>query len=201
MTEQDNSNKNGFENLNELSKNSLVRFQYSCCGNNSHIDESEGIPIIPEKMEKAAHLEISIADISQQKAIVALLSGYNLPTIDLETGNRTFLTAMDDETLVGCVAIELYESAGILRSLAVHPEWKELGMGKKLTEAAEKWSAENGIEQLFLLTTTAARFFEKLNWQITDRANVPEQVAGSSEFASVCPSSATCMTKNVTTIK
>lgn len=43
-------NKNTPEDWKELSKKSLVRMQYSCCGVNSFVEDDEYVPIVsPEK--------------------------------------------------------------------------------------------------------------------------------------------------------
>ena len=107
------------------------------------------------------------------------------------------MVALIGEKLIGVVAVELYGEYGLLRSLAVNDEFRGLSIGKKLVAEAENWSINNGLKQLFLLTTTAADFFPKLGWEITERSAVPESVAASTEFASVCPSSAVCMFKNI----
>ncbi len=43
--------KPSIESYKEIAKNSLVRMQYSCCGNSSSIDEGEYIPIVPEDVK------------------------------------------------------------------------------------------------------------------------------------------------------
>ncbi|HET7734226.1 MAG TPA: arsenic resistance N-acetyltransferase ArsN2, partial [Paludibacter sp.] len=131
------------------------------------------------------------------EAIVALLKTNDLPLNDLGTGQRMFLVALSDGKTVGCVAVEMYGNAGLLRSLAVNNDFWGKGIGQKLVSEAEAWSRNNGLKSLYLLTTTAAGFFPKLSWDNTERALVPENIAASSEFASVCPSSAVCMMKKL----
>jgi len=50
-----------------------------------------------------------------------------------------------------------------------------------------------GINTFYLLTTTAEDFFKKQSWNVTDRVQVPEEISQTTEFLSVCPSTATCM--------
>ena len=58
-------------------------------------------------------------------AIRRLLASCGLPTADL-TGELAprFLGAFDGETLAGVVGLEIYEEAGLLRSLAVDPRYR-----------------------------------------------------------------------------
>ena len=129
--------------------------------------------------------------------ILVLLKINNLPVSDLGTGKRIFLLALSEEKTVGCVAIEIYGNAGILRSLAVNSDFRGKGIGQKLVAEAETWSRDNGLKNLYLLTTTAAGFFPKIGWHNNERTLVPESIAASSEFSSVCPSTAVCMTKEL----
>jgi amino-acid N-acetyltransferase len=51
----------------------------------------------------------------------------------------------------------------------------------------------DAIAELFLLTTTAAAFFERIGFRAIHREDVPAPVRASVEFQSACPSSATVM--------
>lgn len=195
--DNDATKKTLLEQYTELSKNSLIKVQYSCGGNSTSIDEPEAIPIVPESYIPENPISYTMAREEDVEAIVALLNANNLPVKDLGTGKRIFLVALSDEKTIGCVAVEMYETEGLLRSLAVEKSFRGKGIGQKLVAQAEKWSRENGIKNLYLLTTTAADFFPKMGWGKTERALVSENIASSSEFSSICPSTAICMTKKL----
>lgn len=197
MINSENSNKSRLEEYTELAKNSLVRVQYSCGGNSTSIDEPERIPIVNNQLKPLNAVLYTPAREEDVEEIIKLLKENNLPVKDLGVGKRIFLVALVSEKLIGVVAVELYGDYGLLRSLAVNNEFRGLSIGKKLVVEAETWSRNNGLKQLFLLTTTAADFFPKLGWKITERSSAPESVAASTEFASVCPSSAVCMMKKI----
>lgn len=128
--------------------------------------------------------------------ILDLLHRADLPTADLEAGHvARFLVSRERGAVVGCVAVEAYGGAGLLRSLAVSPGHRGRGLGVQLAEAAEAHARDGGLGALYLLTTTAAPFFEARGYAPVDRADVPEAVRQSSEFAGVCPSSAACLGK------
>jgi len=194
---EDESKKSLLEQYTELTKNSLVKVQFSCGGNSTSIDEPESIPIVPESFIPESTVTYGMASDEDVEAIVALLKTNNLPVKDLVTGQRMFLVALSDINVVGCVAVEIYGNAGLLRSLAVNSDFRGKGIGQKLVAEAEAWSLDNGLKGLYLLTTTATGFFPKLGWQNTDRAFVPESIVFSSEFASICPSTAVCMFKAI----
>jgi amino-acid N-acetyltransferase len=51
--------------------------------------------------------------------------------------------------------------------------------------------------RLHLLTTTAAQFFHRLGYVAADRATAPAAIAGSQEFAALCPVTAQYMVKDL----
>ncbi len=129
--------------------------------------------------------------------IRALLQRCGLPHDDLTPDVvRDFLVlrpADGAEGLVGCVGVERAGSAGLLRSLAVSSAHRGAGHGNALLLALQAHAAAAGIQELFLLTTTAADFFATRGYRLFPRNDVPEAIRLTAEFASICPDSATCM--------
>ena len=128
----------------------------------------------------------------------ALLAERGLPAGDLGGAPETDVrTAEADGALVGVVAVETWGADGLLRSLAVAEGARGGGVGRRLVDAAEMVGRSRSLGALYLLTTTAEPFFLRLGYCPTDRAGVPEAVRQSSEFASVCPASAACLSKRL----
>jgi amino-acid N-acetyltransferase len=50
---------------------------------------------------------------------------------------------------------------------------------------------------MYLLTTTAERYFPKFGFERIERRDVPETVQASVEFTSACPASAVVMRKSL----
>jgi N-acetylglutamate synthase-like GNAT family acetyltransferase len=128
-------------------------------------------------------------------AIRALLVSAKLPVNDLPAGSVAFLLAEDDGGMSGVIGIEAFESAALLRSLAVAPQQRRTGVGRALVEALERHALASGISQLALLTETAAPFFQRLGYTESSRDDTPVAIRSSEEFRSLCPASAICMTK------
>lgn len=124
-----------------------------------------------------------------------LLVANGLPTQDLDSTPIEFLVAEDDGALFGAVGLERFGDAGLLRSLVVDANGRGTGVGGALVEAIEARAAEAGVVDLALLTTTAAPFFARRGWQAVPRDALPPGVHASGEFRSLCPASATAMTK------
>ena len=71
------------------------------------------------------------------------------------------------------------------------------GLGRELTEAAIALARDRRAPALYLLTTTADKYFPRLGFEAIERAEVPETVQTSVEFTSACPSSAIVMRKSL----
>jgi amino-acid N-acetyltransferase len=130
--------------------------------------------------------------------IRTLLQSAQLPTEDLHPSTGIhFWVVRSGQQLVGAIGLERFGNAALLRSLVVDAAHRGSGVGAELVRALEREAASSGVEQLVLLTQTAQSFFERAGYRITDRAHAPEAVRASTEFKSLCPASAVCMTKSL----
>jgi amino-acid N-acetyltransferase len=126
-------------------------------------------------------------------AILELLERHRLPPDGLRDHIATTLVARRAGSVIGTAALEIYEDGALLRSVAVAPEAQGHGIGRQLTSAAVRWAHELQAPAIYLLTTTAARYFPRLGFERIERADVPAGVRTSVEFASACPSTAIVM--------
>lgn len=127
-------------------------------------------------------------------AAIRLLQQNNLPTEDITDATPLF-TLYHEGTLIGVVGLETSGEDGLLRSLCVDESKRTSGSGKQLVSFIENYAKSRGLKNLYLLTTTAAQFFTNRSYETIDRSTVPPSIKATSEFASVCPSSATVMKK------
>ena len=132
---------------------------------------------------------------SDRPAIERLLTESGLPTDGLELALPTAVVARANDRLAGCAAVEAYGSAGLLRSVVVAPDLRGTGLGRGLVAAAERLAAEDGIEELYLLTETATDWFPRLGYEAATRASVPAELAASPEFMGACPETAAVLRK------
>ncbi|MFQ3319292.1 MAG: amino-acid N-acetyltransferase [Natronomonas sp.] len=126
-----------------------------------------------------------------------LLERNDLPTQDVRAGPGRFFLADADGSLVGVGSVEMYGSDGLLRSLVVGEPHRGEGYGAELCDALEDEARESGGETLYLLTTTAAAFFERRGYDEIERAAVAPSVREMTQFTELCPASATCMQKPI----
>ena len=126
-----------------------------------------------------------------------LLDQHHLPLDGVDDHVQTMVVAREGSTVVGTAAVELYADGALLRSVAVDPSIQGRHLGHELTEAALRVARVNGIDTVYLLTTTAEKFFPKLGFEPITRDQVPVTVQASLEFRSACPASAVAMRKRL----
>lgn len=126
--------------------------------------------------------------------VSALLAANGLPVADLSPAIG-FLGVRDMRGLEGIVGLERHDGDGLLRSLAVRPDRRGSGLGSALVLEVERVARVGGLRSLYLLTTTAEAFFAHRGYARITREAAAPGIRQSSEFASVCPTSAAVMRK------
>ena len=126
-----------------------------------------------------------------------LLERHRLPVDGVDGHVGTMVVARDGSRVVGAAALELYADGALLRSVAVDPALQGQHLGHQLTHAALALARTKGVDTVFLLTTTAERFFPRFGFERISRADVPASVQASIEFQSACPASAVVMRKRL----
>jgi amino-acid N-acetyltransferase len=126
-------------------------------------------------------------------AVLALLENSGLPVDGVLEHLGTAIVARDGARVVGCAAVERYVDGALLRSVAVEAAARGSGVGQHLTREALELAGRLGAPAVYLLTTTAERFFPRFGFVPVARADVPPGVQQSVEFRSACPSTAIAM--------
>jgi protein-tyrosine-phosphatase/N-acetylglutamate synthase-like GNAT family acetyltransferase len=103
-----------------------------------------------------------------------------------------YVVALRGDAVVGAAGLETHGASGVLRSVVVAPSERGTGLGVALTADRIVAARARGLDAVYLLTTTAADFYDRFGFRPFARADVPAAVAACPEFASICPSSAAC---------
>ena len=126
-----------------------------------------------------------------------LLSRSGLPLDGVAEWLVRFLVAEHEGRMVAAAGLEVYEASALLRSVAVEPDWRGTGLGRRLIEELLSEAQGRGITDVYLLTTTAEHYFPRLGFDCITRADVPVCVQASCEFQGACPTSAVVMHKQL----
>lgn len=141
----------------------------------------------------AVTLDVERADEDDLDYVESMLARNDLPTADLRAGGATFFVGRRDGRRVAVGGLERYGDVGLLRSLVVDESARGTGVGSAMCEALERRAAADGVEAIYLLTTTAADFFTARGYTSVERADVPRPIRESRQFTDLCPSTARCL--------
>jgi amino-acid N-acetyltransferase len=137
--------------------------------------------------------QISPATSTDLPDVLALLRQSQLLETGVAEAITNFSLARAETQLVGCAGFEPYGDCGLLRSVAVDASARATGVGTRLVDSVAAAARARGLVHLFLLTTTAASFFERRGFRSFPRAEVPPPIARSWEFRVGCPQTAIAM--------
>jgi amino-acid N-acetyltransferase len=116
-------------------------------------------------------------------ALLELINGYAangimLPRTEFEMSEniRDFTVAYSGSRLLGCGALHFYSpTSGEVRSLAVDPDIKTRGVGRRIVEGLELEAQENNLHALFAFTYVP-EFFRKVGFREVERGELPLKV-------------------------
>jgi len=130
--------------------------------------------------------------------VMNLLAACSLPNADISAGKvEHFFGCGTESNPGGVVGVELYGDVALLRSLAVAPNVRGQGCGKRLVQEAEQYASRNSVKRLYLLTTTAEAFFRSLGYAAVERDAAPSAIRATSEFSTLCSDTAALMAKDL----
>jgi len=132
----------------------------------------------------------------EHAAFLSALTEARLPTDDLDGGGRYF-AFYENRALFGFGGLEGAGPDQMVRSLVIPLSVRGRGFGQAIVHELVEQAKADGIEQLWLLTTSADGFFAKLGWHTADRASAPDAIRTSRQFAGLCPSSAVLMCRRL----
>jgi amino-acid N-acetyltransferase len=128
-------------------------------------------------------------------AVRELIAAAGLPLDGLHDACHV-LVADADGLVVGTVALEQHgsgrDTALLLRSVAVHPSWRDRGIGAALIASALTPVDRAGAD-VALLTETAGDWFPRFGFIPVERTSLPRVLESSEELRGACPASAQAM--------
>ena len=135
----------------------------------------------------------------ERDGLKAALIRTGLPADDIgETSLLFWRFESINDVPVGFGGLEIHGSDALLRSLVILPPLRDIGMGRAIVAVLETEAAARQCRTVYLLTTTTqADFFSRLGYAPCARAEVPEAIRASRQFASLCPADAAVMVKRM----
>jgi arsenate reductase (glutaredoxin) len=131
-------------------------------------------------------------------ALIGALKTNDLPVEDLGEPNRHFFVY---HTLAGAVVgyggFERYGTDVLLRSIVVAPDARAKKIGRNLVALLAYRAFRDGARTAWLLTLSAAGFFDKIGYQRRAREEAPAAILETRQAKSLCPASAVLMSKKL----
>ncbi len=130
--------------------------------------------------------------------LMTALQEAGLPTDDLtEPGRSFFAYATVTGERVGYGGFERMGRDVLVRSLVVLPHVRRRGIGDGMLALLLRRAFDKGGRDAWLLTTTAAPFFERAGFKPVERAIAPASVLATRQAASLCPASAALLRRSI----
>jgi arsenate reductase len=151
------------------------------------LDKDDGSPFLRDE-------QIAANDPRLAKA----LRSAELPTEDLAASNGRFFSFRTlSGTLAGYGGFEARDGDALLRSILVKPEFRGRGIGRNIALLLMSRAFDQGARDAWLLTASAAPFFEKLGFKAAARDIAPLAIRHSPQAMSLCPASAPLLTRRI----
>src|SRR3954462_185406 len=142
-------------------------------------------------------IKIRAATDDDLEVVEQLLSASDLPVEGVPENFRNFLVAEDGDAIAGAIGFERFGPFALLRSAVISPDHRGIGIGGRLVEELLSRATEEGINEIYLLTTTAEEYFPRFGFARTKRSAVPAPLKASAEFQGACPDTATVMSRSL----
>jgi len=130
-------------------------------------------------------------------AVERLLESAQLPLAGVADHFANFLVAVSASGIVGAAGLERYGEFALLRSCVVAEASRGRGIGVLLTMRLLEGALSSGVRRVYLVTTTAQAWFERLGFKVVPREQALADVGGSAELKGACPDTATCMVREI----
>ncbi|MBI5931829.1 MAG: GNAT family N-acetyltransferase [Chloroflexi bacterium] len=109
-------------------------------------------------------MEIRSASPDEFSIIYARLKTIPMLWEDVDPARSLFQAAFDQDTIIGFARFEPDEQGALLGSLYVEPAYRKAGTGQAIVEYIEQLTRRRNIPQLFVFSTEAGGFFQRLDF-------------------------------------
>jgi arsenate reductase (glutaredoxin) len=131
-------------------------------------------------------------------ALRTALEQAGLPADDITEPGRVFFaySTLAGEH-VGHAGFEQHGREILLRSIVVPEAQRHRGIGRGIVPLLMRRAFDAGGRRAWLLTTTAAGFFEKAGFKPADRGQAPAAILASRQASALCPSTAALLVRSI----
>jgi N-acetylglutamate synthase-like GNAT family acetyltransferase len=134
----------------------------------------------------------------ERDGLKAALAGAGLPFEDVAEPDRLFwrFETLNDVP-VGFGGLEAHGKHALVRSVVTLPPLRKRGIGRAIIATLEAEAQLRGCEEVFVLITGPTDLFERFGYRGCDRAQMPDEICRTQEFAALTAASAKPMVKRL----
>jgi N-acetylglutamate synthase-like GNAT family acetyltransferase len=133
----------------------------------------------------------------ERGGVIAALRRAGLPADDVEEPGRLFWRfEIGDMIPVGFGGLEIHRPHALLRSIVTMPPLRGRHFGHAIVGEIEAEARMASCSTAWLLTSSPA-YFAQLGYASCERADVPDAIRTTQQYAVLCSTSATVMTKSL----
>ena len=129
--------------------------------------------------------------------LTQLLAENGLVTEDLESAPAQFWMLEQDAEILAAGGIERAGSERLIRSLVVAENARNSGVGASILLRLEEIVRADTIDRVWILTTTAERFFAGRGYSLSDLRDAPPEIRATEQASSLCGADAILMVKRL----
>src|SRR5229473_6671199 len=107
-----------------------------------------------------------------------MIASAAMMTDGIEWPAACYILAYNGDEAIGVVGVEAKIDAALIRSLYIKPAMRQRGIGAALLAAARKAAHTRGARHLYLFSTEAGSFFERVGFVRVEVANVIAALSG-----------------------
>ncbi len=152
-------------------------------------------------MERMIKMESSYSRALPEDMLVIrdLLAKSHLPIPDPSTKDFPLMVAKIGGWIIGCAGFDPMGKSGLLRSVAVDPDFRRRGVGSRLAKEVLLLGKGLGAEEAYLLTMSESNkdFFSSLGFGPIKKEEIPPIISSSRHFSEIFPLGAIVMRKSL----
>ncbi|MGH3802231.1 MAG: GNAT family N-acetyltransferase [Pseudonocardiaceae bacterium] len=123
-----------------------------------------------ERVAGAPFRDLGMTAVADDEPLsIADLAGFQ------ETG-RAWVVANDEDDPMAYLLLDIVDGNAHVEQVSVHPDFAQQGLGRKLLETADAWTAQHGLPALTLTTYRDvpwnAPYYERLGFRILTEAQI-----------------------------
>jgi amino-acid N-acetyltransferase len=115
--------------------------------------------------------------------VLSLLIDLDLNVDGVHENIGNFVVALKGSEIAGCGGAEAFQFVALIRSVAVHPDHRGKGLGRRIVREMLDRLSSRGLREFYVVAPGAEAWFRKRGFKPCDRDEVHPQILESSELA------------------